>query len=225
MAPAWLPQCSADVPPGDDWLSARERAVLAGLHVEKRREDWRLGRWTAKAAVSRQLGAPPERVEILAAADGAPEAWLDGIAAPVSVSLSHRAGRAVAAVAPTPAVVGCDLELIEPRSPAFVDEWLAPAEQAQLATLAAPGRDRLANLLWCAREAAAKVRREGLRLDVRRATVELEPGGDGEWRPFSVGWGADAPATQGWWRSEPGWVLTIAGAPAPRRPRRLSSGP
>ena len=227
MAPAWLPQCGADVPAGDEWLSARERAVLAGLHVEKRREDWRLGRWTAKAAVARHLGVALERIEILAGADGAPEAWLDGIPAPLSVSLSHRAGRAIAAVASAPAVIGCDLELIEPRSPAFVREWLAPAEQVQLAALDAPERDGLANLLWSAREAAAKVRREGLRLDVRRATVELEPAPrpDGEWRPFVVGWGADAPATHGWWRSEPGWVLTIAADPAPGRPRRLHDQP
>src|SRR6185436_11614534 len=112
-------------------------------------------RWTAKAAVGARLGAEPTRIEILAAADGAPEAWLDGARAPVSVSLSHRAGRALAAVAAAPAVVGCDLELVEPRSPAFLREWLTPREQALVAQQAGAGRDRLANLLWSAREAAA----------------------------------------------------------------------
>ena len=81
---------------------------------------------------------PASRIEILAAADGAPEAWLDGERAPVSVSLSHRGGRALAAVAAAPAVVGCDLELVEPRSGAFVREWLAPAEQALVAALDGP---------------------------------------------------------------------------------------
>jgi 4'-phosphopantetheinyl transferase len=225
MAPAWLTQCSADVPAGDGWLGPRERAALAGLHVEKRREDWRLGRWTAKAAVARHLGVTAARVEILAAADGAPEAWLDGTAAPVSVSLSHRAGRAVAAVDAAPAVVGCDLELVEPRSPAFVREWLTPREQALIAQQEGHERDRLANLFWSAREAAAKVRRQGLRLDVRRAEVALGAAGDGEWRPFSVRWGDDAPATAGWVRADSGWVLTIAGEPGPGRPRRLSASP
>jgi 4'-phosphopantetheinyl transferase len=223
MAPAWLTQRSADVPAGDDWLSARERAVLGALRIEKRREDWRLGRWTAKAAVARQLGVAPARVEILAARDGAPEAWLDGVAAPVSVSLSHRAGRAVAAVVAPPAAVGCDLERVEPRSPAFVREWLTSAEQARLTSLSAPQRDTLANLLWSAREAAAKVRRAGLRLDVRRAEVALDAAGEGEWRRFSVHWGDGAPDTAGWWRCEPGWLMTVAADPPPDRPSCLSA--
>ena len=219
---AWLTRSTADVPAGDDWLSDRERAVLAGLRIARRRADWRLGRWTAKAALAPHLHAEPSRIEILAAADGAPEAWLDGAPAPFSVSLSHRAGRAVAAVVSAPGRVGCDLERIEPRSPAFVREWLTPAEQARLDGLSGPARDRLANLLWSAREAAAKVRREGLRLDVRHATVELaaSSAGDGEWRAFWVLW-PDAPATPGWWMAEPDWVLTVAADPAPGRPRRL----
>ncbi|MGZ8649903.1 MAG: 4'-phosphopantetheinyl transferase family protein [Solirubrobacteraceae bacterium] len=223
-APAWLTRSSADVPRDDDWLGPRERAVLAGLRIAKRREDWRLGRWTAKTAVAAQLGTEPARIEILAAADGAPEAWLDGAPAPVSVSLSHRGGRAVAAVATAPAVVGCDLELVEPRSPAFLREWLTPHEQALVAQQAGAERDRLANLLWSAREAAAKVRREGLRLDVRRAEVTLGAG-DGEWRPFCVHWGDGSPATAGWVLADEGWVTTVAGDPAPRRPSRLSAPP
>jgi len=221
-AAAWLTRCSADVPRDDAWLGARERAVLAGLRVPKRRDDWRLGRWTAKAAVAAHLGADPARIEILAAADGAPEAWIDSARVPASVSLSHRAGRAVAAVAAAPLAVGCDLELIEPRSPAFVREWLAPREQALVAQRAGAERDRLANLLWSAREAAAKVRREGLRLDVRRAEVVLRAAGGGDWHRFSVRWGDDAPVTSGWWRSEPEWVITIAGGPALQPPSRLS---
>jgi len=224
-APAWLTRCSADVPGDDGWLGPRERAVLAGLRFPKRRDDWRLGRWTAKAAVSAHLGADPARIQILAAADGAPEAWVDGAPVGLSVSLSHRAGRAVAAVAAATHAVGCDLELVEPRSPAFVREWLAPREQALVAQRVGAERDTLANLLWSAREAAAKVRREGLRLDVRRAEVVLSGAGGGNWHRFSVRWGDDAPATSGWWRSEPEWVLTIAGGPALQPPTRLSAPP
>ena len=43
-------------------------------------------------------------------------------------------------------------------------DWLAPEEQALAA-----GDSTAANLVWTAKEAAAKVRREGLRLDVRSA--------------------------------------------------------
>ena len=213
--PGWHTSSLTDVPAGDAWLSTRERAVLAGLRIAKRRDDWRLGRWTAKRAVAAWLDVPLDRVEILAADDGAPEAWVDGAPAAVSVSLSHRAGHALAVVADAPAVVGCDLELIEPRSDAFVREWLTEDEDATFTPLAA-------NLLWTAKEAAAKVRRAGLRLDVRHAAVELDESGDG-WRPLTVVW-SEGIRTAGWWRDAAGFVMTIAGAPAPARPRRLAAG-
>ncbi len=211
MAIGWLTRSSADVADGDAWLGERERVVHAALRTPKRREDWRLGRWTAKAALAAWLGAEPARIEVLAAADGAPDAWLDGAPAPVSISLSHRAGRALAAVASAPCVVGCDLELLEPRSPAFVRDWLAPEER---------GLDP--NLAWTAKEAAAKVRREGLRLDVRAAVVSLpDAPAAGGWRPLLVDWTREGVATRGWWRTEDGFVMTLAAAPQLPPPRRL----
>lgn len=156
-----------------------EVEVLAGLRFEKRRADWRLGRFASKAAVAIWLGVPPGRVEVAAAPDGAPEAWLDGRRAPASLSLSHRAGRALAVVGEADTALGCDLELVEPRSRAFLNDWLAPSERG-LPAAAGARRDIVANLLWTAKEAAAQARREGLRLDVRQAVGELEglSGGD-----------------------------------------------
>jgi 4'-phosphopantetheinyl transferase len=202
MGAGWLTRSHADVPAGDGWLGPRERAVLAGLRFEKRRADWRLGRWAAKAALG------PD-VEILAAADGAPEAWRDGARLPVSVSLSHRAGLALVAVTEAPAVVGCDLEWLEPRSEAFVRDWLAPAEQA----LVGDDRVRLANVVWTAKEAAAKVRREGLRLDVRAAVTRLPAGDADGWRPWIVEWAGEGLVTRGWWREAHNFVLAVACEP------------
>jgi len=222
MGVGWLTRSRADVPPDDSWLGPRERRTLAALRMPKRRDDWRLGRWTAKAALAAWLGAEPARLEVLAAPDGAPEASLDGRRAPVSLSLSHRGGRALAVVGAPPLTVGCDLELIEPRSDAFVRDWLAPAEQA-LVTAAEPARRaELANLAWSAKEAAAKVRREGLRLAVRDAVTRLDraPGLDG-WRSLSVSWSDGARMTAGWWRAEEGWVMVVAAEPPARPPRRL----
>ena len=220
MPIGWLIRSPADVPAGDAWLGPRERAVQAGLRIARRRADWRLGRWTAKAALTAWLGSAADGAEILAAPDGAPEAWLVGERLPVTLSLSHRAGLALAVVADAPAVVGCDLELVEPRSDAFVRDWLAPAEQAALAAAPADDRPRLANLLWTAKEAAAKVRREGLRLDVRQAVARPGAPGPG-WRPLAVEW-TGGERTAGWWRRiEGAYVLTVAGRPDPGVPRRL----
>ena len=220
--PGWLSQHLTDVPAGERWLGSGERRVLAGLRLERRRADWRLGRWTAKAAVGAWLDVAPERVEVLAAADGAPEAWVDGEPAPVSISLTHRGGRALATVTQVPDVIGCDLEVVESRSGAFIREWLAPDEQAQVAAADPSQRPRLVNLMWTGKEAAAKVRREGLRLDVRRAVVsgcgfDIA---DGRWRALRVQW-QDGGAVTGWWRAESAWVMSVAGEPPPERPRAL----
>jgi 4'-phosphopantetheinyl transferase len=225
--PGWLSRQLADVPDGDGWLGPEERRVLARLARPPRRAAWRLGRFTAKAAVGDWLVAAPERIEILAAEDGAPEAWLDGERLPVSVSISHRGDRAVAIVCGAPGVVGCDLELIEPRSDAFVREWLAPEEQRLLHSCPLNERPLLANLIWSAKEAAAKVLRAGLRLNVRAAVVTAEldgaAGWDGAWRPLRVQWLGPRSPICGWWRHEGEWVITAAGEPGTFPPRALSA--
>lgn len=221
-SPGWLTRSRADLPPGHGWLGPGERTVLAGLRLEKRRVDWRLGRFAGKAAVAAWLDVAASRVEIVAAPDGAPEARLDGRQAPVALSLSHRAERALAVVAEGGVLLGCDLELIESRSEAFVNDWLAPAERALVAAATGARRALVANLLWTAKEAAAKVRREGLRLDVRDAVAEpdgLDSLGS-EWRPLAVSW-VDGGGVSGWWRAEPGWVMVVVGEPAPAQPRLL----
>ena len=222
----WLTRWLADVPEDDGWLSAGEREVAAGLKVEKRRRDWLLGRFTAKTAVAAWLDVGASLVEVVAAPDGAPEARLEGHAAPVALSLSHRAGRALALVGEPGVSLGCDLELVEPRSRAFVSDWLAPEEQALVASAGAK-RDLVANLAWTAKEAAAKARREGLRLDVRSAVAEPDglESASSRWHALAVTWADGGGRVSGWWRAEPGWVMAVAGSPAPGCPRALDGTP
>ncbi len=215
----WLTRALADVPRHDRWLSEREREILSTLRIPTRRADWRLGRWAAKAAVAAWQGVPLAEVEVLPAADGAPEALAGGARIRVGLSLSHRAGRALVAVGGVSGTLGCDLEALEPRSPAFVREWLRPAERQLLNGLDGGLQDMAANLVWTAKEAASKARREGLRLNFRQATVE--PGrlalGSGSWERLRVVW-EDGPVELGWWRLEPGWVMAVVGDPASDAP-------
>jgi 4'-phosphopantetheinyl transferase len=215
----WLTRGLADVPEHDRWLSEREREDLATLRTDKRRSEWRLGRWAAKGAVASWRQVPLAAVEVFAAEDGAPEALVDGKEAPVALSLSHRRGRALAAVCDAPAALGCDLEAVEPRSAAFTREWLGPAEQGLVGELAGERRDLAANLLWSAKEAASKARREGLRLNIRRASVEPGriDGSPGPWERLRVAW-EDGRTELGWWRREPSWVMTVVSDPAPETP-------
>lgn len=216
----WLTRSLADVPSGEAWLGSGERAILARFCFARRRRDWLLGRWTSKLAVAAVTGAAPERIEILAAPDGAPEPYLDGAPAPFALSLSHRAGRALAVVARGTVRVGCDLEFVEPRSGAFLRTWLSPAEQA-IVRASGECDAQAANLLWTAKEAAAKLRREGLRLDVRDAVAEIgaiAPAA-GAWRALRVEW--EGGTIAGWWLAEGDWVMSVAADPAPEQPRSL----
>jgi len=230
--PIWSRAPAAAVPAGDAWLGPPERQVLAGLHVVKRRDDWRLGRLVAKHLVAARTGIPWTEVEILAAPDGAPEPWHGEERLPWSLSFSHRAGWAAAALSPAPMVVGCDLELVEPRSDAFVAEWLAPPEQA-LVRAAPDARSQavLANLVWTGKEAAAKVLREGLRLEVRRTVVSVPGGLDavvgevdhptGTWLPIEVHCHHEQVGYRGFWRLDDDLVLTVLSEPAATDPPRL----
>ena len=215
----WLTRELAEVPPGEDWLSARERRALSTLSLPKRRAEWRLGRWAAKAAVAARLGAEVGLIEVLAEEDGSPAVYLEGTRAPLALSLSHRKGRALVAVEEPESAIGCDLEAIEPRSPAFIREWLDPAERELLGDLDQGRAEMAANLFWTAKEAAAKVRHEGLRLNVRRACAEpsaLEQP-PGPWAPLRVAWEDDS-FEEGWWRWEPGWVMSVLSEPASSDP-------
>ena len=222
----WLSCSLADLPDDDVWLTPREQATLSELRFASRRDDWRLGRWTAKRAVSAWLDVTSgrtthdETVEIIAADDGAPEAFLASRAVPVAVSLSHRERLAVCVVAPAGTAVGCDLEAVEPRSDLFVGDWFTPEERATVDAAPASTRSLLTTLIWSAKESALKALREGLRLDTRDAVVRVGPsfdhrGHDG-WAPFSVILADQRCSFAGRWRRHLGHVLTVV-APAPWR--------
>jgi 4'-phosphopantetheinyl transferase len=212
----WLSQGMEDAPAHDEWLSPVEAAYVARLRFPKRRSEFRLGRWTAKAAIARQLGLETasdalRRIVIDRAPDGAPAPFLDGRPADVYVTMTDRADQAVCLVGPPGTALGCDLELVEPRSEAFVADYLTPAEQA-LVDAASPGDARalMANLVWCGKESALKVLRTGLRRDTRSVEVLLPAGAtiDG-WAPLAV-LTREGSVFPGWWQRFGSFVLTVA---------------
>jgi 4'-phosphopantetheinyl transferase len=229
----WLEQTEADVPAENQWLCAREVLCLAGLRYAKRRTDWRLGRWTAKRALAASLNLPTDfgalaNIEIRAAPTGAPEVYLLSQPASVTISLSHRAGAALCAVALHEASLGCDLEMVEPRSSAFVADYFTANEQALVQQKLLEERPLLVTLLWSAKESALKALHLGLRLDTRCMDVSpvdsaaphaaddrqnpypvslLAPVSDG-WCPLQVRYAGDR-VFRGWWRQADHLVRTV----------------
>ncbi len=209
--PRYLAAPMAELPDHDRWLTAAESERLQSFHYTKRREEARLGRWTAKRALARALDVAEEAdalrsLVIRNASDGAPEVFVDDRPAPLRISMTDRADWAVCTVLEGAGEIGCDLELVEHRTEAFVRDYFTEAEQR----LCASGTIEwalCANLVWSAKESALKVLRTGLRRDTR--SVEVTVGGE-----VAAGWtglrvstveGATFP---GWWRRFGAFVLT-----------------
>jgi 4'-phosphopantetheinyl transferase len=220
-----------DMPAGGDWLSPREAAWLARMRFPKRRSEFRLGRWTAKRALALYLGrdgsaADLRSIEIDRAPDGAPAPLVDGRPAPAYVTMTDRADQAVCLVGPPGTALGCDLEIVEPRSDAFVGDYLTPEEQ-RLVAAAGDGdaRNLLANLVWCGKESALKVLRTGLRRDTRSVEVSFPdgPSVDG-WAPLSVR-AVEGSVFSGWWQRFGVFVLTVAATEPFAPPKALVDPP
>lgn len=220
----WLEQNESDVPVENRWLSDGENFRRLGMSFAKRRADWRLGRWTAKRAVAACLHLPADiadlaNIEIRAASSGAPEVFLLNQTAPLTISLSHRAGTAMCSVASAATRLGCDLETVEPRIATFAADYFTANEQALVERAIVQERPLLVTLLWSAKESALKALTAGLRLDTNSVEVSLldalplqvedSPAPAPErWRPLQVCYSAGQ-VFCGWWRHANHLVRTV----------------
>jgi 4'-phosphopantetheinyl transferase len=204
----------ADVPEDDGWLSAGEREVLSGLRFPKRRNDWRLGRWTAKQAITAFLRLDRDRdlslFEIRAAADGAPEVFIRNKPAGVAISISHAGGRSFCAAGLPGAALGCDIEQLEPRGELLAVDYFTPEEIETVRKTAPENEVLIANLIWSAKESVLKALREGLRRDTR--DISIKPDFDKQengWFRWTGRCRQTAREFNGGWRSDSLFVYTL----------------
>ncbi|HVP52352.1 MAG TPA: 4'-phosphopantetheinyl transferase superfamily protein [Terriglobales bacterium] len=236
MQAHWLEQAEADLPAHDDWLSPDEAVLLSRLRFAKRRADWRLGRWVAKQAGAACLNLPRDPralqdIEVRPARSGAPELFVASRPAAATISISHRAGIAACSIAMGGGSLGCDLELIEPRSGSFLADYFTSEEQELIWREPEEHRARLAAVLWSAKESTLKALREGLRLDTRCLAVAFDTeatheeaaaatrpcSGLNRWQPLRVCY-AGSKIFHGWWSSTGELVRTLVSDPAPLPP-------
>lgn len=239
------------------WLAPAERERVSRMGVARRRDDYLLGRVAAKAVVLDALGArfgarcAPSLIEITPLPGGAPAVRIAGASSlagelspsdllPISVSISHSGGAALAAATwtgsvDTPIALGIDLEEIAPRSRAFCGDFLTDAER-RYCGFDPVEHDVRSNFVWSAKEAVLKALSLGLTVDTRR--IECLPRREGEireagtalslpmwprdpaWRPFAAhcapGLAAPGTSIEGCWRTFPGFVATLAVLTGPR---------
>jgi 4'-phosphopantetheinyl transferase len=217
----WFARGEHEVPSSTDWLTAAESARAAAMPFTKRRTEFLLRRWVGKKAVAHVAGLPDDlpalaRVEVTHLPTGAPTVLVDGAEVGLDVSLSDRAGWAVCVVGAGLGRLGCDLELVEPRSPAFVADFLTTHEQDYVAAQGWADDGLAANLIWSAKESGLKVLQTGLRRDTRSVEVVVQESDD------PTGWAglevrtSEGLSLPGWWRRAGSFLVTVAaGAPLP----------
>jgi 4'-phosphopantetheinyl transferase len=208
----WLARGEPDLPGDASWLCDAEVAYVEAQRFAKRRSEFLVARWTAKQAISTLLSLPDtaaslQRIAVRHAATGAPRVYLDEQPIDCRISLTDRAGWAVCLVASEAASVGCDLELVEPRSDRFVRDYFTAAER-DFVQSDEKRRDLAANLIWSAKESGLKVLETGLRRDTRSVEVSFAAIVEG-WSRLTVHT-ASGQVLPGWWQRFGAFLLTVA---------------
>ena len=126
-------------------LSPSELQKYSAFRFPKRRDEWLLGRWTAKALVH-SLPAYQhyslDQIEIHNAPEGAPYLQLPDRAAPAEcLTISHSGNFALCALATGLNLqVGADLEKVEARTETFILDYFTPTNgNWWISTLRKPG--------------------------------------------------------------------------------------
>jgi len=140
------------------------------LPHDQRRRDWLAGRCAAKRAVAERCRVPIERIQIESREGTSPRCMLlDDVdrwtLAPLTISIAHRDGVGIAAVADHDARVGVDVERAGDIAPADHRYFVAPRERAFVARFRA-------TLLWVLKEAVWKAL--NLTLSTSFASVQLD---------------------------------------------------
>lgn len=207
---AWHSAGLGEVPDRLTWLADVEQNRFARMRYPKRRLEALLGRWTAKKCVAGSLGMDIgdrtlAEIVVKNAPDGAPEVVVSGETIPWVIAMTDRADWGVSALREGVERIGCDLEVVEPRSAAFVADYLTPAEQRMVLQ---GDVDVVANLIWSAKESALKVLRTGLRRDTRSVEVDLRTDVVDGWSLLGVT--VDGGRTlPGWWIRYGDFLLTF----------------
>lgn len=151
---------------GDKFLTGIEISKYQSLKFEKRRLDWLRGRFAAKKAIIAVSGVNNYKdIEISNDCDRKPYFEIGGVKQKNTLSISHCSGYAASAVAREKnTLLGIDVEIIEKRSRAWVEDFFDHKETT--------GDNPLTlTTLWTQKEAVLKALGVGLSVDLRQLVI------------------------------------------------------
>jgi len=205
-------QRQEDVPGHIDWLHPSEQRHLDSLRFQKRRNDWLLGRWTAKKLL-KEVWFPEnvmQDIAILPGENRAPQVFLHGLGVDKKISISHSHGIGFCVTAPQGQIVGCDLEKLEQRSDHFYSDYFTSQESENYAKY----RQLLSkaayySLLWSAKEAVMKALRTGLSLHPLKLEISAMDFGEAQWNLIRIESTDNLSSFTGHWQIEKDMVYVI----------------
>jgi 4'-phosphopantetheinyl transferase len=204
-------------------LSPFELQKYCSFRFPKRRDEWLLGRRTAKAlahSLPTYQHYSLAQIEIRNAPEGSPYLQLPERAAPAEcLTISHSGNLALCALSIGLKLhIGADLEKIEARTETFILDYFTPTERQLVDRVSAETRAEVVTLIWSVKESMLKALGTGLRRDTRSVEVlGLEgglPSGDGhsKWQMIQV---QEQPTSKlawaAWWQRRNAFILTLAG--------------
>ncbi|MEW6094399.1 MAG: 4'-phosphopantetheinyl transferase superfamily protein [Chloroflexota bacterium] len=200
------------------FLSPGEQQKLSRMRFPKRRDEWLLGRWTAKTLICSLPGHQafsPTEIEIVNTPEGAPQVCFpDGRISPFCLSISHSGLLAFCALTRVPGLkIGVDLEKIEPRSKGFVEDYFTTAEKQLVDSFPLGEQQAVVTLIWSLKEAMLKALGVGLHRDTRQVEVlAIWDEIPGVWQAAAIGEpGIRNRPWSAWWQRRGDFVMTIAG--------------
>lgn len=201
-----------DVPSQTGWIHPSEKQLYDRFTFDKRRNDWLLGRWTAKNLLQKTWynGYSLNEIAILPGENRAPFVYLNGQPVSEQISISHSHGMALCATNNTGKPIGCDLEKVENRSPHFLADYFTRIEREILdikpTSLSEPA---YFSLCWSAKEAVMKALRTGLSLHPLKLEITQIEESSGLWKNISVQHLTDGRRFTGVWKLDLGMVFVL----------------
>jgi len=182
--------------------------------------DWENGR--PKSAVAAHLNLPRHyqglrQIEILPDASGAPRVCVANESARLSISLTHREGKAACAITDNDIALGCDLEIIEPHSNALLQTTLLVKNRRQFPQSMVFSAIFSSPCSGAQKRVLSKPCETGLRADTRSVVINFldvhsfapcSPNGLNGWHSLQAHYGTDV-MLHGWWQASGRWIRSL----------------